>query len=481
MVTKIKPYRIRDVNEPEEWNSLQYNDPNTFARWEGGGWGAYVAWENIQINWNVISATDTIYNAGEWIEIWTIKDYSAMRWPCPEGFHVPLITEWQWLKTIMDWLSLTTWDSWRTNLHMPFAGNRLYNDGAVYDQGSNARYWSSSPRGGSSRPNDVWLLAFNSSYVNPSGNITRAYGLSLRCFKDSYITPDSTWTVVQWTLWSAWIFWNQTEWLISITNWTTGYTIMDKNLWATTVYNNGDTLTQANMWNMYQWWNNYWFPSTWTISNTSPTQVDASDYWPNTENWYYSSDTFIKWNNDWSSVQNDDLWWWVTWVVTLNNAIINTGVLSVNGQTWHVIVESWWKQSFFKTQDEYDALPASKNTDGNLYIIVDSHFNPMPFAELIQLTPVPSAILAELNTYPKDYAEYYYDSGDIEMDEIPSSDLPRADAYMKIYNTSIPDIQTWFIFVDTNLTEQELIDTNGFSQEEIEAILAWERFEARGK
>ena len=62
---------------------------------------------------------------------------------------------------------------------------------------------------------------------------------------------------------------------------------------------------------MYQRWNNYWFPSTWTISNTSSTQVDASTYWP----WnYYSSGTFITWNQDWSSVQNDDLRWWTTWI-----------------------------------------------------------------------------------------------------------------------------------------------------------------------
>lgn len=33
-------------------------------------------------------------------------------------------------------------------------------------------------------------------------------------------------------------------------------------------------------------------------------------------------------------------------------------------------------RSMFKTQDEYDALPASKTTDGNLYIIVDTHIEP---------------------------------------------------------------------------------------------------------
>lgn len=33
-------------------------------------------------------------------------------------------------------------------------------------------------------------------------------------------------------------------------------------------------------------------------------------------------------------------------------------------------------RSMFKTQEEYNALPASKTTDGNLYIIVDTHINP---------------------------------------------------------------------------------------------------------
>lgn len=113
--------------------------------------------------------------------------------------------------------------------------------------------------------------------------------------------------------------------------------MMDKNLWATTVYNNWDTLTEANMGYMYQWWNNYWFPSTWTISNTSSTHVDASAYWPTNP---YSSDTFITWGSDWSSVQNDDLWWDTTGIITQENVISNTGVLSVNWQTWDVTIST---------------------------------------------------------------------------------------------------------------------------------------------
>ena len=235
------------------------------------------------------------------------KDYTPMQWPAPAGFHIPLDTEWRWLKTIMDGLELTTWDDYRINLHMPFVGFRNLYSSYITNQGSYGEYWSSSPRG-DGYPNFSFLLYLSSS-VSVSSSY-RAHGYSIRCFKNSFELPTSSWTVINWTLWWAWIFWNQTDWIISITSdWTTWYTIQDKNLWATTVYNDWNTLSQANMWNMYQWGNNYWFPSTWNVA-TSSTQVNAQNYGP--WNYYYSS-TFITWNNDWSNVQNDNLRWWVTW------------------------------------------------------------------------------------------------------------------------------------------------------------------------
>lgn len=311
--------------------------------------GFFLDWTEYKFEWWWIE-----YHAWEWISIWNITK-NWRQWPSPDGFHVPSTTEWQGVKTIMNWLSLTTWNNWRINLHMPFAGRRGYYDGIVYGQGGNARYWSSSPRDGG--PEYAWYLYFNSNNVNPSYN-NRAHGQSLRCFKDSYVAPDSTWTTVQGTLWSAWIFWNQSEWLISITDGSTGYTMMDKNLWATTVYNDWDTLSEANCGKYYQWWNNYGFPWTGSVT-TSSTQVDASAYWPNTANWYYSSGTFITWSNDWSSVHNDDLWWNTTGTITQENVISNTGVTSVNGQTGDVAIDdntkifvvnesaltSWWSIS----------------------------------------------------------------------------------------------------------------------------------------
>jgi len=101
--------------------------------------------------------------------------------------------------------------------------------------------------------------------------------------------------------------WNEnfTGGLITITDWNETYTIMDRNLWAT---KSGSTCSSSDLWACwyyFQWWNNYWFPTAWSVA-TSKTQVDASEYWP----WhYYSSSTFIT-KNPWDSSNNNNLRWW---------------------------------------------------------------------------------------------------------------------------------------------------------------------------
>lgn len=106
----------------------------------------------------------------------------------------------------------------------------------------------------------------------------------------------------------AWIYWNETEWLISLSSdGETWLTIADKNLGATQVYNNWDALSENNSGKYYQWWNNNAFPFTWATTTSSAT-VDASNYWP----WnYYNSNTWIS-QNQWDSSNNNNLWWWET-------------------------------------------------------------------------------------------------------------------------------------------------------------------------
>lgn len=112
----------------------------------------------------------------------------------------------------------------------------------------------------------------------------------------------------EYTEWrQSWIY--TKNWLISISSdWSNWITIADKNLWATQVYNYGDTLSNANCGNVYQWGNNYGF--TWSGGfTTTTTKPNAGSYWP----WnYYSGSSFVNTSsyddNDWSSVHNDDLW-----------------------------------------------------------------------------------------------------------------------------------------------------------------------------
>lgn len=90
---------------------------------------------------------------------------------------------------------------------------------------------------------------------------------------------------------------------ITMANGQWSFTIMDKNLWASVVYEDWDTLSEANCGKYYQWGNNYWFAWTGSVT-TSSTQVDTTGYGP----WnYYTGTDFIT-KADWSSPSNDDLW-----------------------------------------------------------------------------------------------------------------------------------------------------------------------------
>lgn len=100
---------------------------------------------------------------------------------------------------------------------------------------------------------------------------------------------------------TAWIYHNAEQGLISLSsdgsNW---LTIADKNLWATST----DVTSSASYWYYYQRWNNYWFPTTWSVT-TSSTAVNASSYWPNN---YYSNSTW-RTSTTWDSSNNTNLRW----------------------------------------------------------------------------------------------------------------------------------------------------------------------------
>lgn len=246
---------------------------------------------------------------------WHFKDYYAdMQWPAPNGFHVSSSSEWT--KVINIWKALGGWaNAWgdlQNALLLPFSGKRWYSTSNVTEQGSYWRYRTYDSQDASFAKN-LYLW----SSVITSGTDGKAAALTIRPFKNIPVSPSSSWTKLYGTsIEAGGIFWAVDLWLISISSdGQTWITIADKNLWATTVWNNWETLSQANCGNYYQWGNNYWFPFTWTVT-TSSTRVDASVYWP----WnYYSSSIFITvssapYNRDASN--NNNLRWWETWVRT---------------------------------------------------------------------------------------------------------------------------------------------------------------------
>lgn len=239
---------------------------------------------------------------------------SDMMWPCDAGFHVPLQSEVETLYNI--WVNLwiwssRSWEGFNTYLKMPFAWYRVGSSSSVASQGDIGFYWAN----GANNPGYSYLSRIQSNYSSVTYNWQRYTWVSIRAFKDTPVAPDSSWTA----LYSDKIYHNSTLWLISVKNWSSWITIQDKNVWATTVYNSWDTLSEDNCGKYYQRWNNYWFPWTWSVT-TSWETVNASTYWP----WNYYNDSTFRLSPQRDSSNNQNLRWWVTqwsWTVTVDKEI----------------------------------------------------------------------------------------------------------------------------------------------------------------
>lgn len=239
----------------------------------------------------------------DWYKIkrWLIRvneDYNDMQWPCPAWFHVPLSSEWTAMKTADYYIA--SWWYPQVDFHIPQA-DYIQSNGTRNTQ----NYWF------------YWMSDWNTTYSRPNNftmrdqKISTQYSsmwCSIRPFKDTFVEPESSWTVVRGTFWWNWIFWNQTDEIISIVYNDTRITIADKNLWATEVYVSGATKTEANCGKYYQRWNNNWF------ARESPTkyityQMSWEWYWPGN---YYNSDYFIIYSKNRDSSNNSNLRWWET-------------------------------------------------------------------------------------------------------------------------------------------------------------------------
>jgi hypothetical protein len=143
------------------WYSYDWKSPGWTNIWSANDWGV--------LDTNKTTAT------------WSNSDSTSrtkMQWPCPANYHVPTNAEWVAINTA-GWWGATLWTNLSNTLKLPLAGDRLRNDGSMYNNGSYGLYWASSPYSTSG-----YNVTFGYTYVNPSDYYYRSYGLSLRCLKN---------------------------------------------------------------------------------------------------------------------------------------------------------------------------------------------------------------------------------------------------------------------------------------------------------
>jgi len=347
---------IRWQYETYQSNVIEYVNRNSSQVWN------YISKDNSDSNTPFIPNKDSQPTSKkyvddrddlyfQWLTAWTnvqiAKSYTIVndqQWPCSTGFHIPNDNETSNLVWLLQnlWLSDTDVE---THLHMPHTG--YIDKDWVYQNDNNWYFWTTYA--------DCWtaqrFATGNNYWPSSSGWGDLSYWLPIRPFKDSYASPSgAAWTLV--TSSDAFEMWyNATDGLISITDGGSLHiTLADKNLWATTVYNYGDTLSAANCGNLYQWWNNYGF--TWWVdpSSTSSTPVDASGYGPGN---YYSSSTYIIGSGRWMDDCAQNLWWWQSQAINkIPSAVISatdttytagTGIDITNGVISNTQTSAaWW-------------------------------------------------------------------------------------------------------------------------------------------
>ena len=105
---------------------------------------------------------------------------SGINNPCPDGFRIPTIVEWQ--TESATWSSSNANGAYNSTLRLTLGGERYNSSGMLLGVGERANYWSSNSIFGSPRLSKK--LYFENSFVNADASEYRAFGASVRCIKD---------------------------------------------------------------------------------------------------------------------------------------------------------------------------------------------------------------------------------------------------------------------------------------------------------
>lgn len=143
----------------------------------------------------------------------------------------------------------------------------------------------------------------------------------------------------------------------------------------------------------------------------------------------------------------------------------------------------WWAWATFVTEEEYDALPSSKLTDGIEYIIVDTHCDLMTYPELFQLeiNNNTNTVLTELNSCADWYRKRLSNNWVAYIQD--GSDYGTLPAWKHLYwyFMFLSNSNGRYVSYDTDMTVQELGSFFPWaSAQGLQSIVDWERLYGGG-
>jgi hypothetical protein len=108
------------------------------------------------------------------IDLW--QGVNGINNPCPAGFRIPNIVEWD--EEVKSWSSYSAEGAFNSPLKLPTTGSRSYINGLMLDYGTGT-YWSSSTSGVES-----YVIKFRQTPSSQMYSSKRGNGICIRCIKN---------------------------------------------------------------------------------------------------------------------------------------------------------------------------------------------------------------------------------------------------------------------------------------------------------
>ena len=290
----------------ESWNPTQYT--LTLDPWE----------------WSIVSGENITINEETWT--WTILSEDG-------NVTLPLAVrenhEFLWWYTVWESFTGSGWDSYEITGNITLYAKWQEGEDAMYTVTFDANRWTFA-----NLPNPQTVASWSLIYAPDQQHIpelpwytftgwwTEPRGGTQWDFDNDIVTGNIT-------LYAHWMYdlenGDLDVYILDANGDISTYVMMDRNIWASEVYNQDFSQQNTGSFGfIYQWWNNWWFERCrgngttchgvgTSNPDTSTSQVDKS-IWSNYYNSKYASKTWIAVNKDTPWQKNpdvkDNLWWW---------------------------------------------------------------------------------------------------------------------------------------------------------------------------